>query len=118
MLAPEAKLTLVKRVSIALGALVCILGAEPCLPAVGPMRCTANPSICSLRIVGTITSADARAITRIQSEVPKNFGVKFGLLVVDVDSPGGDVDAALQIGRALRLLRAQVLVWSEVAPQI
>lgn len=108
---PVTNLFLAKAaVSVGLSVLACILGASTCLSAVEPIRCNSDGNICFLRITGTITSDDARAVTRIQSELPKNFGQKFGLLIVPVDSRGGEVEAAMQIGRALRSLRAYVNV--------
>ena len=68
-----------------------------CHAEIGPPGCDATTKMCSYRIIGTITSQDTQAAAHIPAQIPKGASLR-----VFLDSPGGDVDAAMAIGRMLR----------------
>ena len=59
---------------------------------------------CRIQITGEITQADADAVTRMNCPAGKFTSAKL------MDSPGGDVHAAMAIGRWLRVRNAWVIV--------
>lgn len=81
----------------AIGAALIFAHMTSCFAEVA-MHCTDS---CYIQITGTITSQDANTVAKIPAQLPKRQKV-----FVNLNSPGGDVDAAMAIGRVLRSLKA------------
>jgi hypothetical protein len=66
-----------------------------CHAAIEKIGCAGK--LCSYKISGVITRQDIQTAAHIPDEIPKGSTLR-----VVLDSPGGDVDAAIAIGRMLR----------------
>lgn len=72
------------------------------MDCVAAWRSPAKGDSCWINLHGEISAADASALQAILERVPS------GTVDLTLDSPGGDVDAAIGIGRALRSAEASV----------
>jgi hypothetical protein len=61
---------------------------------------------CEIRLTGTITAKDAAEITAVAGRMNETTGN----LTIVLDSPGGDVNAAMAIGRLLRRVQGTAVV--------
>lgn len=67
------------------------------------MNCDPPPGrLCFIQITGTITAEDARLVAKIPAEI--GGGNPSRVVMVNLNSRGGDTDAAMAIGRVLRSL--------------
>jgi hypothetical protein len=89
------------------------LWSAEALPGVGvidePDGACLNPERACLSIYGYISSADAEAVRRYFATVDRAPGQ----VEVYLNSPGGEVKAAIQIGQAFRTARAVVYVFPD-----
>jgi ATP-dependent protease ClpP protease subunit len=79
------------------GAILSCAYTAICQADIGTKGCDATMKMCWYKISGTITAQDAQAAAKIPAHVPPG-----NQLFVLLESPGGDVDAAIAIGRILR----------------
>jgi hypothetical protein len=80
--------------------------ATLCHAGISDLRCESESKLCWIAVAGAITAQDALAAARIPGQIPKGTRVLFASL----ESPGGDVDAAISIGRVLRSLQVHAQV--------
>src|SRR5437899_5783746 len=79
-----------------------IFAHAPSCSAEIAMNCDPQPGrTCFILITGTITAEDARVVAKIPAEIGKGNSSR---AVVNLNSRGGDTDAAMAIGRVLRSL--------------
>lgn len=62
------------------------------------LNCSA---FCNIKITGTITAQDALVVAKMPARLPKGQRVS-----VNLNSTGGDVDAAMAIGRVFRSMKS------------
>src|SRR6266545_5370177 len=78
-----------------------IFAYAPTCSAEIAVNCDPSPGrLCFIQITGTITAEDARVVAKIPAEIGR--GNPSRVVRVNLNSRGGDTEAAMAIGRVLR----------------
>ncbi len=86
-----------------------IFAYAPTCSAEIAVNCDPSPGrLCFIQITGTITAEDARVVAKIPAEIGR--GNPSRVVRVNLNSRGGDTEAAMAIGRVLRGLHVIALV--------